>query len=239
MRTGLANLHRPGAQTGALVTALGFGLTAFVMIAGVQTSLDGNIRKTVPQRAPDLFVIDVPRTRAEAFVRQITAIDPAARVRLVPNLRGRILAYGPAGRMTRVADLPEIPDDAWALSGERGLTYSQDVPEGNVVTAGAWWPKDYNGEPLVSVDEDFAKAVGLTVGGPPHHRLARGRTQRADRFAAADRLGSRWASISCWCSRPMRLPMRRTIWPPRSRFRPANRRKRSCQCWCVPSPPVR
>ncbi|WP_374409852.1 ABC transporter permease [Novosphingobium colocasiae] len=164
LRTGLANLHRPGAQTGALVTALGFGLTAFVMIAGVQTSLDGNIRKTVPQRAPDLFVIDVPRDRADAFVRQVSTVDPAARVRLVPNLRGRILAYGPADRMTRVADLPEIPDDAWALSGERGLTYSQGVPEGNVVTAGAWWPKDYSGEPLVSVDEEFAKAVGLTVG---------------------------------------------------------------------------
>src|SRR5690606_35354887 len=31
LRIGLANLHRPGAQTGALVTALGFGLSAFVL----------------------------------------------------------------------------------------------------------------------------------------------------------------------------------------------------------------
>ena len=71
----------------------------------------------------------------------------------MPALRGAILAYGPDGRMTRVSDLEEIPDGAWALRGERGLTYSEGVPEGNVVTAGKWWPTDYTGPPLVSVDE--------------------------------------------------------------------------------------
>ena len=38
-RLALANLHRPGSQTGRLVTALGFGLSAFVTLAVVQTSL--------------------------------------------------------------------------------------------------------------------------------------------------------------------------------------------------------
>lgn len=164
LRAGLANLHRPGAQTGALVTALGFGLSAFVMIAGVQTSLDANIRKTVPSRAPDLFVLDVPRDRAADFRAAVNAVEPGARLRLVPNLRGRILAYGPADHMTRVADLPEVPENAWALRGERGLTYADAVPEGNVVTAGQWWPHGYSGEPLVSVDEEFARTVGLKVG---------------------------------------------------------------------------
>ncbi|MCE2841459.1 MAG: FtsX-like permease family protein, partial [Novosphingobium sp.] len=36
LRLALSNLHRPGAQTGALVTALGFGLSAFVLLAVVQ-----------------------------------------------------------------------------------------------------------------------------------------------------------------------------------------------------------
>src|SRR5690606_24754751 len=31
-------------------------------------------------------------------------------------------------------------------------------------TAGKWWPKGYSGEPLVSIDEDFAAAVGLHIG---------------------------------------------------------------------------
>jgi len=164
LRAGLANLYRPGAQTGALVTALGFGLSAFVLIAVVQTSLDANIRKTLPARAPDYFVLDVPQDRATQFRDTVLKTVPGATVRIVPNLRGRILAYGPRDHMTRVADLKQIPDGAWPLRGERGLTYSVGVPEGNTVTAGKWWPELYRGEPLVSLDEDFAKAVNLKVG---------------------------------------------------------------------------
>lgn len=164
LRAGLANLHRPGAQTGALVTALGFGLSAFVLIAGVQTSLEANIRQTVPARAPDFFVLDVPRERAGEFRKAVLQPVPGATVRMVPNLRGRILAYGPKDHMTHVADLKDIPEDAWALRGERGLTYSASVPEGNTITAGEWWPELYRGEPLVSLDERFADAVGLKVG---------------------------------------------------------------------------
>jgi putative ABC transport system permease protein len=164
VRIALANLHRPGAQTGALVTALGFGLSAFVTLAAVQTSLDANIAARVPQRAPDYFVLDVPRDRAEAFRQTVLAQSPQAKVRMVPSLRGAILAYGPAGRMTRVADLKTIPDESWPLRGERGLTYSDTVPEGNTLTAGAWWPRDYKGEPLVSVDEKLAAALNLRIG---------------------------------------------------------------------------
>lgn len=165
LRTGLANLHRPGAQTGALVTALGFGLSAFVLIAAVQTSLEANIRRTVPARAPDFFVLDVPKAEADRFRRTVSATRPGSVVRMVPNLRGRIIAYGPRDRMTRVADLDDnLPEGAWALRGERGLTYSATVPEGSTVTAGAWWPDLYRGEPLVSIDEKFAEAVGLRVG---------------------------------------------------------------------------
>ncbi len=164
LRAALANLYRPGAQTGALVTALGFGLSAFVMLAAVQTSLDRNIMARVPQRAPDYFVLDVPGAQTGAFVAAIKAESPAARVRLVPALRGAILAYGPPGRMIRVADLKAIPDDAWPLKGERGLTYSEAVPEGNAVTAGHWWPAGYAGPPLVSIDEKLAKVLDLKLG---------------------------------------------------------------------------
>ncbi len=66
--------------------------------------------------------------------------------------------------MIRVSSLKEIPENAWPLRGERGLTYSADVPEGNVVTAGQWWPTDYAGEPLVSIDERLAEALDLKLG---------------------------------------------------------------------------
>ena len=164
LRLALANLHRPSAQTGALVTALGFGLSAFVLLAAVESSLDANIAARVPNRAPDYFVLDVPKDRADAFRQTVEGADPGAKVTMVPSMRGSILAYGPEGRMTRVADLKQIPDEAWPLRGERGLTYADSLPEGSTLTAGKWWPKDYTGEPLVSVDEELAAAIDLKLG---------------------------------------------------------------------------
>ncbi|MEO6091526.1 MAG: FtsX-like permease family protein [Novosphingobium sp.] len=164
VRAALANLHRPGAPTGALVTALGFGLSAFLLLAAVETSLNANIAAKVPARAPDYFVLDVPLERVAAFRAEVMSAAPGAGLRMIPALRGAILAYGPAGRMTRVADLNELPDAAWALKGERGLTYSEALPEGNSLVAGKWWSKDYGGPPLVSVDADLAEAIGLKIG---------------------------------------------------------------------------
>lgn len=164
-RAALANLHRPGAATGTLVTALGFGLSAFVLLAAIQTSIDGTIAKRVPAEAPDYFVLDLPRDRVDAFAALVEGSAPGSNVRAIPAMRGAILAYGPKDNMIRVADLgDELPEGAWALRGERGLTYAETVPPGNTVTAGEWWAEDYAGEPLVSVDEELAATIDLEVG---------------------------------------------------------------------------
>ncbi|MBX7540104.1 ABC transporter permease [Qipengyuania sphaerica] len=163
-RAAIANIHRPGSSTGALVTALGFGLAAFVLLAAIQTSIDGNIESRVPEQAPDYFVLDVPRDREADFRTLVAQTDSDATISAVPALRGSVLAFGSEGEMTRTASLEEIPDGAWALRGERGLTYAEDVPPGSTVTGGEWWGPMYEGEYLVSVDEEFARAAGLEIG---------------------------------------------------------------------------
>ncbi|MET4131288.1 putative ABC transport system permease protein [Porphyrobacter sp. MBR-155] len=164
LRSALSNIHRPGAPTGALVTALGFGLAAFVLLAAVQSAIDGNIQSRVPRDAPDYFVLDVPRDKEPRFFDLIQQDFPKAAIRTVPTMRGAVLAFGPKDAMVRVADLDQIPDGAWGLRGERGLTYSDTLPQGNRVVAGEWWSPMHDGEPLVSMDVDLAKAAGLEVG---------------------------------------------------------------------------
>lgn len=191
-RMALGNLHRPGAQTSALVVALGFALAAFVMLAAVQSSIDANIGQRVPERAPDYFVLDVPKgAGTEAFTALVAKTAPRAAVRMVPSLRGAVLAFGPAGAMTEVATLGAIPEDSWLLRGDRGLTYSEALPPGNVLTEGRWWPKDYAGEPLVSVDADQAKAIGLKVGDTL--RISLLGTEREARVASLRRID--WSSF--------------------------------------------
>ncbi|KPF78242.1 ABC transporter permease [Novosphingobium sp. AAP93] len=191
-RMALGNLHRPGAQTSALVVALGFALAAFVLLAAVQTSIDANIAKRVPERAPDYFVLDVPRgAGAETFKALVRREAPGAAVRMVPAMRGTVLAYGPEGAMTDVATLKAVPDETWLLRGDRGLTYADEVPPGNTLTAGRWWPKDYKGEPLVSVDADQAGAIGLKVG--DKLRISLLGTEREARVASLRRID--WSSF--------------------------------------------
>ncbi|MFM6853327.1 MAG: ABC transporter permease [Sphingopyxis sp.] len=160
LRLALANVHRPGAQTPALVIALGLALTLFVTLAAIQTSLSAEIAKAVPQRAPDQFVLDVPMHAEPQFRAIIARTAPMARVQMVPALRGTITAYG----NTRVADLAQLPDGAWFLRGERGVTYADALPPGSDLLAGQWWPRDYAGPPLVSLDQEAADIMGITVG---------------------------------------------------------------------------
>ncbi len=160
LRLAIAGLHRPGARTGTLVVALGLGLTLFVLLAGIRTSIDANIALTIPKRAPALFALDVPPDREAEFRRTIEGVATRPVVRTVPAMRGTITGYG----KTRVADLKTLPDGAWALRGERGLTYSATLPEGSELTAGRWWPRDYKGPPLVSIDERLAKVLALKIG---------------------------------------------------------------------------
>ncbi len=78
----------------------------------------------------------------------------------VPSLRGPIVAVDGV----RVSDMKTIPEGAWILRGDRGLTYSATLPEGSRVVAGKWWPADYAGPPLVSLDVRAADALGIGVG---------------------------------------------------------------------------
>jgi putative ABC transport system permease protein len=60
--------------------------------------------------------------------------------------------------------MTELPEGAWFLRGDRGLTYAATVPEGSRIVSGKWWPADYQGPPLISLDAEAARAAGLKVG---------------------------------------------------------------------------
>lgn len=159
-RLALANLHRPAAQTGRLVVALGLGLTLFTTLAVIETNLSGQIRTTVPQRAPSFFMLDIPVAEVARFRAVATRAAPQGDLVAIPSLRGSVVAVNDR----RVSDMEDIPPEAWFLRGDRGLTYSRTPPEGSRVVEGEWWPSDYAGPPLISLDVEPARALGIGVG---------------------------------------------------------------------------
>jgi len=159
-RLGIAALDRPGAATGRLAVSLGLGLTLLVTLAGTASSVLAEIETSIPKRAPALFLVDIPRAEEPRF-RQMTGQEVSgAELRMVPSLRGPVVAVNGV----RVADMKDIPEGAWILRGDRGLTFSGELPPANRIVAGKWWSNDYRGPPLVSIDVDAATALGLKVG---------------------------------------------------------------------------
>jgi putative ABC transport system permease protein len=159
-RLALANLCRPGAPTGSIVLSLGLGLTVLVAVALVQGNLTREIRDTLPETAPSFFFIDIQADQVAEFDRLVGGYDGVSDLERVPMLRGRITAMNGVS-----ADQWQAKGDmGWVLQGDRGITWSDVVPRGSRITAGEWWPTDYRGAPLISLDAEVAAAFGLKLG---------------------------------------------------------------------------
>ncbi|ALG70279.1 glycosyl transferase family 1 [Azospirillum thiophilum] len=160
LRLALANLHRPGNPTGAVVLSLGLGLTVLVAIALIQGNFSRRVSETIPQDAPSFFFVDIQRDQFDPLRDLVTGIPGASNFEAVPSLRGRIESVN--GQEAEKALVN--PEQAWILAGDRGITYSATLPEHSTVTAGSWWPADYAGPPLISIHQSVADAFGIGPG---------------------------------------------------------------------------
>ena len=159
LRLAIANLHRPGAPTAQIMLSLGIGLTVLVAVALVDGNLTRELDNRLPAEAPAFFFIDIQPDQLAGFA-EIVRATPGARFEQVPMLRGRITRLNGVP----VEKAPIAPEAQWALRSDRGLTYAATLPAGSQLAAGAWWPPDYHGPPLVSFDADLARGMGLKVG---------------------------------------------------------------------------
>ncbi|HUN50951.1 MAG TPA: ABC transporter permease, partial [Candidatus Sulfotelmatobacter sp.] len=160
LRMALSNLHRPGAGTASVMLSLGLGVTLLVTVALIQGNLALLVRESLPDVAPAFFFIDIQPDQIAAFERLATATPGVSAVAAVPSLRGRIVKVnGVPAEQVHVGS-----NSRWALRGDRGLTYASQVPAGSTVVAGRWWPPDYHGPPLISLDAGIAADMGLKPG---------------------------------------------------------------------------
>jgi len=160
MRLALVNLHKPGALTPSVILSLGLGLTLLVAMALIDHNLRNQLTRSLPDKAPSFFFLDVPAADTPAFAELVSGLAPGATLEKVPMMRGRVTALNGV----RAETIKANENVAWVLEGDRGITFSETVPAGNVVVAGDWWPKDYAGEPQVSLAHDIADGLGVKIG---------------------------------------------------------------------------
>ncbi len=161
LRLALSNLHRPGAATTSVVLSLGLGLTLLVTISLIDGNLSEQINGGLPDRAPSFFFVDIGPEQVEGFQAIVNGTPGVGALNLVPMLRGRVVSVNDV----EVKDINPAPDVAWMLKGDRGLTYSAELPGGSVLVQGTWWGG--GGEPvgsLVSITEEMAQGFEISLG---------------------------------------------------------------------------
>jgi putative ABC transport system permease protein len=157
LRLAMGAVGGPGAETPSVVLSLGLGLTVLAAVGQIDWNLRQAIARDLPDVAPSFFVVDIQPDQLDGMIDRLEADAGVSEVETAPMLRGFVTAIN--GRPAE-----EVAGDHWVLSGDRGVTYAAEQPDGTVVTAGEWWPEDYAGPPLMSFAAGEAEEMGLELG---------------------------------------------------------------------------
>ncbi len=155
-----ASLAGPGGLARPVALSLGASLTLLCAVALVNSSLQKEFETTIPSKAPSYYILDVGKEQMSKLEKLVLHHEPGTLIGSAPMLRGRIVRLNEK----RPSEIKPAPGTAWVLHGDRGLSYSDVVPEGSELVKGKWWPKDYDGEPLVSFEGEIAQGLGLKIG---------------------------------------------------------------------------
>ena len=159
-RLALANLSRPGALTPSVVLSLGLGVAALVALTLVDSNLRAQLSRAQPGETPSFYFLDVRSGEVDAFRSFLADHAPGATVGEAPMMRGRIVRIGD----TPAAEVKAKESAAWALEGDRGVTFAAAPPAGSKIVSGQWWSGDYAGPPLVSMEAGVADGLGVRLG---------------------------------------------------------------------------
>jgi putative ABC transport system permease protein len=160
IRHALGAIHRPGSAAPIVILSLGLGLSLLLLIALVETNLRGQLEGHITSDAPSFVLLNMQQDQYRQL-EQFAATDKRiAAIATAPMLRGAITRIDG----TPVTQLTLGRTGAALLRGDQSITWSARLPEHESITAGKWWPPDYKGKPLVSLDRDYQAPLDLAVG---------------------------------------------------------------------------
>lgn len=165
LRMAVANLHRPGNVSSAVILSLGLGLTVLSAIALVEHNLSRLLREDIAADAPSFFFLDVEPAQKENFFNILGQTEGVRNIQITPSYRGRIALVNGVPAEKALKDKSE----EWVIRSDRGFTYAAKQPGYSRVIEGAWWAEDFNSKaagkmPQISIADDVARAFDIGVG---------------------------------------------------------------------------
>lgn len=157
LRWALAAMGGPRSEVQAVVLSLGLGLSVLAVVGQIDANFRAAIARDLPAKAPSFFFMDIQDAQLDPFASLMAGNPAVTQVQTAPMLRGILTQIN--GRNAR-----DVVGDHWVVTGDRGVTFSDNLPAGTTVTEGEWWPKDYTGPAQISFAATEAEEMNLKLG---------------------------------------------------------------------------
>ena len=176
LRHGLSNLYRPGNQSAAVLAALGTGVMLILSVYLMQKDLLTDLRETASPTLPNVFLVDVRSDEVdgvEAFFAHQAGVSQ--QLSMIPVVIGRFVSIN--GQPVEQMKGQHYPI---RMLESAELTWADAPPEGDKVTAGAWWTSSSAAQ--IAVSDGVALRLHVGVGSAVE--LETGGTTRTLKVAA-------------------------------------------------------
>ena len=159
-RLGLGQLLRHPLAAAGQSLAFGLILLAMALIGLLRGELLDTWQNQLPDDAPNHFVLNILPADRDAFTARIEALSDHA-APLYPVVPGRLVAIN--GEPVRQLVSKESQGER-AIRRDLSLTWAQELPSDNRLTAGQWWTGAQGDLPGVSVEAELAESLQLQLG---------------------------------------------------------------------------
>nr|WP_024308417.1 FtsX-like permease family protein [Pseudomonas sp. P818] len=160
-RLGLGQLLRHPLAAAGQSLAFGLILLAMALIALLRGELLDTWQDQLPDDAPNHFALNVLPAERDAFAARLAELSPHP-APLYPVVPGRLIMINdePVRQLVTKESRGER-----AIQRDLSLTWAEDLPSDNLITAGSWWGAAPAGElPGVSVEAELAESLQLQLG---------------------------------------------------------------------------
>ncbi|TXR35386.1 FtsX-like permease family protein [Ectopseudomonas mendocina] len=160
-RLGLGQLLRHPLAAAGQSLAFGLILLAMALIALLRGELLDTWQDQLPEDAPNHFALNVLPAERDAFAARLAELSPHP-APLYPVVPGRLIMINdePVRQLVSKESRGER-----ATQRDLSLTWAEELPADNLITAGSWWGATSAAElPGVSVEAELAESLQLKLG---------------------------------------------------------------------------
>jgi putative ABC transport system permease protein len=131
-----------------------------LVLSGLQNQIFSQWQAQLPARTPNYFVVNVPEAQLPAAHQWLQTRGLAAPEGMYPMVRARLTHIN--GEAMRQKVSKEEADKA-GINRELNLSWAEDLPPHNRITAGQWWTAQ-NRAHSVSVESKLAERLHIRLG---------------------------------------------------------------------------